>query len=514
MAISEAMTCAFRAAPVLDLQLMISEAPPEIPNGYALSQVAGVWLASDRQLRVTRIKNAEGAAIASLVGFVFSDLLKGFLPAGEVTLPITTHDVGELERLLLPDLSGVFVLFTEGHLPKRLYMDHGGSCPIVYAKEERRAASSPALLLEPRAYEERFRGDLHAALIGHEGVGGWISGTLTAHQGVSRLLPNHYLDLSDWNAHRFWPLPDEFCTWRRFDASAARAAQAISTFSEAACREFRVAATLTAGFDTRLLLAGCRSSVDRCDFFTLQAPSAQMDIDISRDLARRFGLSHQVLPLRQATNVEMAIWDRMVGDCVVETPRLTHTTLRQLDDYDVVLTGVFGEVGRCRLYRQDFAKINVEQIDARFLIDRLTLPRHPELVADIEAWLEGLKGQPNSVIMDLAYIELRCASWAMGQRPITNSVKLNFTPFAQRAVFEAFIGVAPEDKGTKALFWATIKALWPELANLKINKYGDLRDYLVLLKKASDLRRVQKFLRDRMARRPTAQMTVERNPSG
>ena len=66
----------------------------------------------------------------------------------------------------------------------------------------------------------------------------------------------------------------------------------------------------------------------------------------------------------------MAIWDRMVGDCMMEMTRESHTTLRQLTDGDAVFTGMYGEVGRCRLYRQDFARINAERIDARFGADR------------------------------------------------------------------------------------------------------------------------------------------------
>ena len=158
-------------------------------------------------------------------------------------------------------------------------------------------------------------------------------------------------------------------------------------------------------------------------------------------------------------------------------------------------------MGRCRLYRQDFATINQATIDPKFVIDRLTLPQHPELLENISAWFAGLEGQPNSVILDLAFHELKFGSWAMGQRPITNSIKLNFLPFAQRSVFEAFLGVAPAQKDTQTLFWAIIRRLWPELESVPINKYGDARDYLAIWKKLSNPARVRRFLRDRLARK-------------
>lgn len=494
----EATDCLFRAAPVIDYQILVAAERPPAPPSYRLTQAGGAWLASDEKLRLSTLYDAQKRRLGVAVGFTYSEFSAGFLPEGDTNLPIEAPDLDALERLVLPKLAGLYVFISESG---RLYMDHGGSFPIVYSPAEKQAATSTAMLLDPKEYKDRFRADLHEALIGREGAGGWISGTLTAHRGVLRVLPNHYLDLSTWTSHRFWPRKGDFDQWRDFDTAVAGAAKALSDFSLAATREFKVAATMTAGFDSRLLLAGCRSALPNCEFFTLEAPNAELDLDVSRAIADRYGLSHRQLPLRQATARETAIWDRMVGDCMIEAPRQTHVTLRDLTDREAMFTGMYGEVGRCRLYRQDLNEINKATINPKFVISRLTLPQHPELVANIGEWFEGLAGQPNSVILDLAFHELKFGSWSMGQRPITNSIKLNFLPFAQRPVFEAFIGVAPEQKGTEALFWAIIQRLWPELEAVPINKYGDARDYLTIWKKLSNPTRVRRFLRDRLARK-------------
>jgi len=491
----------FRAAPIVDYQMFLSAERPAAPSSYRLTDLGGVWLASDRGLRLTYLRDSHQRHVGLLIGFAYSEFHDEFLQDGVVDLPIEAGDIAAVELQVLPRLSGLYTLVTYGELPARLYMDHGGSLPIVYSAPDKRAASSSALLLEPTEYAERFRLDLHTALIGREGSGGWISGSLTAHRDVFRVLPNHYLDLTAWTCHRFWPRPGDFDQWRDFDVSAASAAMALTNFSAAANRTFEVAATMTAGFDSRLLLASCRTSLASCEFFTLEAPNAEMDIEVGRAIASRFSLTHKVLPLRQASEREVAIWDRMVGDCMIEAPRRTHVTLRDLTDRNAMFTGMYGEVGRCRLYRQDLAEINYMRIDARFVVDRLTLPAHAELLDNIKLWFAGLDGQPNSVILDLAFHELKFGSWAMGQRPITNSIKLNFLPFAQRAVLEAFIGVEPTKKGTDNLFWALIGRLWPELADVPINKYGDARDYLIFWKKLSNPNRVRRYLRDRLARK-------------
>lgn len=490
---------AFQAAPILERQMFLATERPDIPPSYGLAEVGGVWLGYDRQLPLVELVDESGRPVGALLGYVFSEFTEEFLGAGKIQLPLRVNDFADLEAQVLPRFGGTYLLLTSGALAGRVYMDHGGSFPVVYSSPDRRAASSAALLLSEAEYTERFRRDLHAVLVEREGFGGWIAGTLTAHRDVRRVLPNHYLDLSSWTTHRYWPRAGDFGTWRDFDTSVDAAARAIERFSAAASRTFRVAVTLTAGSDSRLLLAGCRSGLSDYEFFTLDAPGAERDVGVSRALASRFGFTHRAIALKQATETETAVWDRMVGDCVIEAPRLTHVTLRELTHHDAMFTGICGEVGRCRLYRQDYGHINEMRIDARFLMDRLTLPRVPELQADIAAWLAELSGQPNSVILDLAYHELKAGSWAMSQRPITNSIKLNFIPFAQRAVLEAFIGVEPARKGNHELFRATISNLWPELSTVPINKYGDLRDLVVLWKKLITPNRLRRYLRDRLA---------------
>jgi hypothetical protein len=145
--------------------------------------------------------------------------------------------------------------------------------------------------------------------------------------------------------------------------------------------------------------------------------------------------------------------------------------------------------------------INDAVIDVRFIADRLTLPPHPELLENMAVWLAEMEGQPNSVIMEMAFVELKVGVWAMGKRPMGNSIKLNFQPFCQRRILEAFVGVAPAEKGTKTLFQAVIMRLWPELMEFPINRYGDLRDRLTIFKKLIYPNKVRRYLRDRLAKK-------------
>jgi hypothetical protein len=484
---------------VSDYQYLVSSDAVSCPLAYRRTDAAGLNLAFDERLRHCELRDANGILFGTLIGFAYDKRSRGFLAAGRADLPIEIPDVAALERELIPQLAGAFFLLTHDRLPRRIYLDHGGSLPIVFSPQDRIAAASAALFLDDDCYMARFDHHLYDAMIAHE-VGGWISGTLTAHRGVQRLLPNHYLDLETWSGHRYWPRVEDFQSWKRFDDAIAVITDSIRNFTGAVCNEFRLAITLTAGFDSRLMLASARDVLSACTFFTFTAPGSKIDVEVSKKLAERFRLRHRVIQVQEATESERAIWDRTVGNCMVEQNRLTHPTLRQIDA-DAIMTGMYGELGRCRLYRQDSDTINSSKIDTRFVVSRLTIPIYPLQLANLDPWFDSLRGLPNSVILDLAFLELKFGSWAMGQHPLQNSLKLHFFPFSQRDVLEAFMGVNPSEKHTERLFRACIAHLWPELGEIAVNSYGDYRDYLTVLSKVTDRNRVKRFLRDRLAKK-------------
>lgn len=488
------------SSPVSDYQYLLSSNAVSCPPSYRRSDTAGLKLVFDERFRCCELHDVNGALFGTLIGFAYDKQDRRFLGAGRADLPIEIRDPATFEREVTPRLAGAFLLVTHDRLPRRIYLDPGGSLPIVFSPEDRIAAASAALFLDDASYAARFDHGLYDAMIAHEGVGGWISGTLTAHRGVHRLLPNHYLDLESWSAHRYWPRPEDFKSWKRFDDAVAVITDSLRDFTGAVCNEFRVAITLTAGFDSRLMLASARDVLSSCSFFTFTAPGSKIDVDVSKRLAERFGLRHRVIPVWEANESERSIWDRTVGDCMVEKNRVTHPTLRMVDA-DAIMTGMYGELGRCRLYRQDLAEINSVAIDSRFVVSRLTLPSYPPQLANLDEWFDGVAGLPNSVILDLAFLELKFGSWGMGQHPLQNALKLHFFPFSQRDVLEAFMGVSPSEKGTEHLFSACIDGLWPEISEIAVNKYGDFRDYLVLFGKLTNPARVRRFLRDRLAKK-------------
>lgn len=469
------------------------------PFGIALIDGAGdAEITRSPGIRTYPIATRDGALLGHLYGLLLTaEPVPGLtISRGGITIDAPVPDAAAFERNVLDALRGSFIVVTRGALPRRLYPDCGATLPIVYCAASRRAASSAGMLLGPEEYAARFLAPRHHRLVESGGAADrWIPGALTAHEGVRRLMPNHYLDLTTWETTRFWPRRDEFALGLAFETAVEIVADRMQGFMRAVGHSASAAIALTAGFDSRMLLAAARSVSDRIESFTLTPPQPGLDQIVSGELARRLGMRHRLVPMIAATEAERANWDSAVGQVIAHVNREIHPSLRQLD-HDMILTGVWGETGRSRLYQHDLGTINDRTPTAELVLARLGRPQDPDLVPEVERWLAGIAWLPTSAVLDLAYLEM---SYTMLWRPAQCAEIPELLPFADRAIQTAFLSVAPQDKGTDRLFRAVIARLWPEAMELPVNRFGDYRDPLAKLRKALQPARLTAFLRSRMA---------------
>lgn len=475
-------------------------------SGLSRTGRFGVWGRADGEfchsdgLTAYAVVDGDGARIATLHG----RLLPGWHGAGlsisgsEVRADFAVADEHAFVRRILYGLHGSFVAISEGPLGRHLYPDFGGTIPLCWCEDSGRIGSSADQILDDEEYETRFLRERHRRHVASEG-NGWITGTLTVHRGIRRLLPGHALDLQTLQPRRVWPLPGELQLGESLDVAAATAADAIRGFVEAAAQECRTAITMTAGFDSRILLAAARHVLGRIEFATFGSAGDGLDQDLSARICRALGAQHRLIAIREAPPADREIWDRRVGHCMAEVNRRIHPTLAEVQS-DIVLTGMYGEAGRARLYRHDIDSINDRPATAEFVLSRLTLPLEPDQLADIAAWVDGLSWMPRSMVLDMAFNELKFGTWAMGQAPVQKAIKLSWMPYCQLAVQKAFLETPPEVKGTTALFQAIGMRLWPDAMAFPVNRYGDWRDWLGKFAKLTNRERLRRYLRDRLAR--------------
>lgn len=405
--------------------------------------------------------------------------------------------IDDFEVDILPHLNGNFALWTKGPYPQRIYMNEAGSIPVLYCSRSRRISSSPALMFDEEEYAARFDKGRYERLVADEPMGAWIPAGLTAHTGLFRLMPHFYLDLEDFTARRFWPREGDLALDLGIEEAAAICATALEKFIGAAVEQFgRQSQSLTAGYDSRMLLACSRPHRDSIDYFTVDPGGGHIDHGIPAALARTLGLSHRFYEPEYSTAEEGAQWDRAVGHCVRERNRETRNTLHQLPG-DFIITGVCGEIGRIKLYKNEAGTVNDKPASVDDTIARLGLKRDPEIRDAMKRWMTDITWLPRSCVLDLAYNEVRFGIWAMAQAPAQQSVRRSLMPYTQRVVQTAFMSTPPAERGTDALFRRIGAIAWPAAMDLGINRFGDYRDHLVKVRKLFSREHLTRLVRHR-----------------
>ena len=459
----------------------------------------GVHVAPSSTLERWPVLDSRGVLLAHAYGM----LLRGHMGPdltvenGEIHVKVPIETPRAFESIVTDNLHGILIFITEGSIGRRVYPDFVFSIPLVYCPETRMAGGSANEILDDTEYDRRFMRERHTKFIAKRRGYGWIPGTMTVHQGVYRVLPNHYLDLDSFTTHRFWPRADEYEFGTSLEACVEESARSVQSYIEACADQYDCALTLTAGYDSRVLLCGARNVIDRISLFTFDIPGAELDTLTAVQICTDLGLRHKVLPIQRAEGEALLRWDRMVGDAVQDMNRVSHPTLATLPN-DIILTGTHG-AGKCSYYQNELSTINSIKLTAESVAARLKFPGDAEVIAEMEAWLEPISWLSNSAILDLALGEIRNGCWAMAQAPIQKAMKPVFLPHAQRSIWALWLQLRPEQTGDRQVFDAACEILWPEALKIPRNRYGDYRDTIAKLSKLKDFRKVLRYIRIRLA---------------
>ena len=125
----------------------------------------------------------------------------------------------------------------------------------------------------------------------------WMPGDTSLFPGIAALLPNHCLYLSDGTSRRFWPV----APIAPVDPAHALAEslRLLRGQFDAARRRYRLAVPMTAGWDSRLMLALSKSEADDLHAFTLaypHLPVGSRDVAVPARLLQKLGIDHHVIP--------------------------------------------------------------------------------------------------------------------------------------------------------------------------------------------------------------------------
>lgn len=359
----------------------------------------------------------------------------------------------------------------------KVYLDASGSLPLVYAAEKRIIASSPELI-----FEENYDSKLDADLLHKMGMpksGLWFPSGITAHDGLCRLMPNHYLDLDQWEMKRHWPLK-EFRINSEPNDLIGNIIQNVQNTCAAIAAKYTPVFSITAGRDSRMLLACNKDRISQSKFFTFSKFPGSVDTHYARVFRDDFGLEHHFLKAEKPPTEEESQWLKRNGHCISgEIWKLQHSLIYYSGGNHAVLPAMGGGVGRAFYWKkEDNEKL---QLTANVLLKRLGLPQMQKLIEASQKYIDELPDLDFFTLLDLVYIEQRLGCWGNLSMYTGNSFAPHYLPLSSRAIFTNMISLPAQYKVNQEMPDKIIQEQWPELIQYPFNAYQGLHKSKKLL---------------------------------
>jgi hypothetical protein len=358
----------------------------------------------------------------------------------------------------------LLVLFS-GQTP-RVYLDAHGSLSAVYSPQAETVASTTTLIDAP--WDEELIRELEFP----QRQTAWAPGGLTFKRGVHRLQANHVLDAGDWTARRHWPALGVLNVDDDAAAGVDELVRAGRETISAIGSVHPLHLSLTAGRDSRMLLACARPFVKRIEFFTFVEPgmaSKNTDAHTARRLAVAHRLNAKTVVTERADPDELRRWQHVTGHALSSSIWNIHPTLRKLDPTRVVLPGMAGEVGRAFYWEPED---NPEtKLNPAVILGRVSKPQTKRLLLRMEEWLSGLAHLNALQILDLLYIEQRLSCWAGPQHYGNQHNLFEAVPLSSRRAFTAMMRLPYRYRFEQRLAADVCRAAWPELLELPFNEH-------------------------------------------
>lgn len=436
------------------------------PNGFSRRSFDTWNICLSKDVPCIDVLSEDGRTVGLIIGWIIEN---------DGTLGLHDKIVlsGDQEKSQTPFRAfwGRYLYFHMAGSDVKVSTDAGALFPLVYCADKQVLASSPALLadLTGISFDEEIvrEFDLRSRQ-------GWYPFGLTPYRNVRRLLPNHALNLSSFETQRFWPEPESTMfppeNPRAGTEQVGKLATLVQSRIQNLAKNQKIRVHLTAGYDTRMLLAACQNVTGRIAFQTYDLPVqvAKLDSHVAQHLAKKFRLDHRFLPFTETTAEEKAAWLIRTGYCVNDNVTSMAAMEKANFDGSCTLAGISGEVGRAFYWGRD--DIGQSALSAETLLNRLRLPAISFFLSAAENWLNTLPAGSMPWSLDLAYIELRLGCWAGAAMPGHDIPHPTLSPFNSIDCYEKMLSLDYGYRVDQRMCNDFIRHLWPELLSVPVNR--------------------------------------------
>jgi hypothetical protein len=446
-------------------QLFIASALETAKNGWQTLDLTAVLKAGIESALPSAMARAGHRTLA-----LFGDAVDT-RNSGATNLEIASHLVSRcdgIQEILTQSgfLSGSWIIFYADVSNSIVFHDAAGTKSVYYltSGETPMCATDPEILgrLAGLTADPKAKGYEVAEKQRTRERRAWWPNDVTRYSGVKRLLPNHYLDLGTRRSVRYWP--KEKLEKKQQPEIVAKLSSLMRDILYGFCERYkkRMAIVLTAGMDSRVLLAAAKPFVKELYFFVYLMPgmdATHQDISVPTRLARKLDLTFEVIPLGEVLR----------------------------DSFEIVLRGGGGGIARGIYVRRVF-----QRISPKFLARVGGLSENAFALDHLSDWVreaEPISRKYGVDAMDLFLWEQRVGSWG-ADSALQSDRRFPYRilrPFSCRLYLEEALA-SPYCRRSRhshnyRLLRKVIMELWPEVLVEEINPGTLLRNRLQTLRR-------------------------------
>lgn len=320
----------------------------------------------------------------------------------------------------------------------------------------------------------------------------------SAFSEISRLLPNHYLDLKTGQAHRYWP--HKVIAPQSMEVASNEIGRLLRGLMAGMTERCPCVLGLTAGLDSRVVLASAKPIIDRMSATTVRQgrmPSHHDDLVIGAQLAKTFQLPHQVVNSYSfiTANFSSAFKKNVFLSHEHYGPD-AEAIFNAFGRKKFTITGSASEVGRLPFRRRPEAKKST--LTAHDLASLQHMGDNPFALQHFSSWLDDIAERHGVPVLDLFGWEQGHGGWlASTQLEFDIAWKDIFTPFNCRKVLLNFLSVEERLRGYPGnrMHKHLISTMWPELLKVAINPSGQQQNTLLAIAKREIKRGIKSILK-------------------
>lgn len=383
--------------------------------------------------------------------------------------------VSALERI-----TGRFVLVIKNLNGLWIFHDAGALRQVHYCRDKTGnvwCASQPEVLSEHLGYEQDEEVLSYLAVPAYKTIKEefWLVNDRTLYRQIRCLLPNHYLDLHQAKAMRYWPIPGSITPLTVKD-SIRLSTPILQNSIRAAASRFDLRMGITAGCDSRKTLAATKGITDMIFFFTYTPTRGNsVDMEIPARLLPNLGITHHKLQ-KQSMSVEFEEYYIVSASLAREKKgHNAYTILSHFGSEATILSSNISEFSQCPYW---LPKSKIDGVNLATVYNHLN---HSFATSELQKWVEGARSACQAAkmnIMDLFYLEQRTARWVSAALAEYDIAHETFIPYNNRHLHCLMLAVDERYRRNRQLGVPIqhMNYMWPEVLKEPINPPETIMD--------------------------------------